>query len=206
MKEVFDFAKGKLSYENFAAAVDAKPEIWAFLQELVPKDIADENCDYRKKYGVSQNFVTNGYDIEETLTAFGFDDIGTKIDVCRLIPNLVEYNYPEIKVKRLDPFAKVAKTPLEKMKLDYLGGEEADAIVDAILENENLSDKEKKALLKEKFHIAPRKYPHWVQEPEWPCQGAEPMKFIEEKSEGDKFEYIFENVETGEKCTVVQLA
>ena len=56
MKEVFDFAKGKLSYENFAAAVDAKPERWAFLQGLVPKDIADENCDYRKKYGVTVDF------------------------------------------------------------------------------------------------------------------------------------------------------
>ena len=206
MKEVFDFAKGKMTYEKFVEVVEEKPEVWAFLQGLVPSDIADANCEYRKKYSISQSFEANGYDVEETLTAFGFDGLGTKIDVCRLVPNLVEFNYPEIKVKRLDPFGKVTKTPLEKMKLDYLGGEEADAIVDAIVENEALSEKEKKAALKEKFHLAQRKYPHWVQEPEWPCAGGTPMKFIAEKNDGDKFEYTFENVETGEQRTVVQYA
>lgn len=206
MKEVLDFAKGKIPYEKFVEVLEAKPEIWTFLQGLVPKDIADENSEYRKKYSISQSFEANGYNVEETLTAFGFDGLGTKIDVCKFVPDLVEYNYPDIKVKRLDPFGKVTKTPLEKMKLDYLGGEEADAIIDEIIENEALSDKEKKAALKEKFHLVPRKYPHWVQEPEWPCAGAEPMKFIAEKNYGDKFEYIFENVETGEKHTVVQFA
>lgn len=206
MKEVLDFAKGKIPYEKFVEVLEAKPEIWTFLQGLVPKDIADENSEYRKKYSISQSFEANGYNVEETLTAFGFDGLGTKIDVCKFVPDLVEYNYPDIKVKRLDPFGKVTKTPLEKMKLDYLGGEEADAIIDEIIENEALSDKEKKAALKEKFHLVPRKYPHWVQEPEWPCAGSEPMKFIAEKNYGDKFEYIFENVETGEKHTVVQFA
>ena len=206
MKEVLDFAKGKIPYEKFVEVLEAKPEIWAFLQGLVPDDIADANCEYRKKYSIPQSFECNGYDVEETLTAFGFDDLGTKITVCGFIPNLVEFNYPEIKVKRLDPFGKVTKTPLEKMKLDYLGGEEADAIIDEIIENEALSDKEKKAALKEKFHLVPRKYPHWVQEPEWPCAGAEPMKFIAENNDGDKFEYVFEDTETGEQRTVVQFA
>ncbi len=206
MKEVFDFAKGKMPYEKFVEALEAKPEIWAFLQGLVPADIADENCEYRKKYRISQSFEANGYDVEETLTAFGFDGLGTKIDVCRLIPQLVEYNYPEIKVKFLDPFGKVTKTPLEKMKLDYLGGEEVDAIIDEIIENEALSDKEKKTALKEKFCLAPRKYPHWVQDPEWPAAGGEPMKFIAQTNDGDKFEYIFEDTKTGEQRTVVQFA
>lgn len=206
MKEVLDFAKGKIPYEKFVEVLETKPDAWAFLQGLVPDDIADANCEYRKKYALDQNFETNGYNIEDALTVFSYDDLYTKIGICKEIPNLVEYNYPDIKVKRLDPFGKFTKTPLEKMKLDYLGGEEADAIIDEIIENEALSDKEKKAALKEKFHLVPRKYPHWVQEPEWPCAGAEPMKFIAEKNDGDKFEYIFENVETGEKHTVVQFA
>ena len=206
MKEVLDFAKGKMPYEKFVEVLEAKPEVWVFLQGLVPEDIADENSEYRKKYSISQSFEANGYNVEETLTAFGFDGLGTKISICKFIPDLVEFNYPEIKVKRLDPFGKVTKTPLEKMKLDYLGGEEADAFIDEIIENETLSDKEKKAALKEKFHLVPRKYPHWVQEPEWPCASGQPMKFIAEKSDGDKFEYIFENVATGEQRTVVQYA
>ena len=206
MKEVLDFAKGKMTYEKFVEVLETKPEAWDFLQGLVPDDIADANCEYRKKYALNQNFETNGYNIEDALTVFSYDDLYTKIGICKEIPNLVEFNYPEIKVKRLDPFGKVTKTPLEKMKLDYLGGEEADAIIDEIIENEALSDKEKKAALKEKFHLAPRKYPHWVQEPEWPCVGGKPMKFIAEKNDGDKFEYTFENVETGEQRTVVQFA
>ena len=89
MKEVFDFAKGKIPYEKFVEVLEAKPEIWTFLQGLVPKDIADENSEYRKKYRISQSFEANGYNVEETLTAFGFDGLGTKIDVCRFIPDLV---------------------------------------------------------------------------------------------------------------------
>ena len=35
MKEVFDFAKGKMTYEKFVEVLEEKPEVWAFLQGLV---------------------------------------------------------------------------------------------------------------------------------------------------------------------------
>ena len=53
--------------------------------------------------------------------------------------------------------------------------------------------------MKEVFDFAKGKMPYEK-------AGAEPMKFIAEKNDGDKFEYTFENVETGEQRTVVQYA
>ena len=37
MKEVLDFAKGKMPYEKFVEVLEEKPEVWAFLQGLVPR-------------------------------------------------------------------------------------------------------------------------------------------------------------------------
>ena len=92
MKEVLDFAKGKMTYEKFVEVLEEKPEAWAFLQGLVPGDIADANCEYRKKYALDRNFETNGYNIEDALTVFSYDDLYTKIGICKEIPNLVELN------------------------------------------------------------------------------------------------------------------
>ena len=36
MKEVFDFAQGKMRFKEFERCFHDKPEVWSFLQNLVP--------------------------------------------------------------------------------------------------------------------------------------------------------------------------
>ncbi len=203
MKEVFDFAEGKMNFKEFEECYQDNPEVWSFLQRIVPKDISDEKSEYRQKYKVDQSFETNGYNVEDTLTAFP-SGLYTEIQTRNLICDLVEYNYPEIKVKRTSFSDKEEKTPLEEINLSYIGGPEVDDIINEILENDSMKKSEKKKTLKEKFHIVPRKYPRWAQEPEWPASGGTPMRFVSQKETGDLYEYIFEDILTKEQRTVKQ--
>ena len=41
MKQVFDFVQGKLSYDEFEAEFTLHPEIWTWVQQLIPQDITD---------------------------------------------------------------------------------------------------------------------------------------------------------------------
>lgn len=203
MKEVFDFAQGKMRFKEFERCFHDKPEVWSFLQNLVPEDISDEKSEYRQKYRLDSSFETNGYNVEDTLTAFP-SDFYTEIITRNLICDLVEYNYPEIKVKRNNFFDKKEKTSLEEINLSYIGGPEVDDIVNGILENNSMKKNEKKKTLKEKFHVMSRKYPRWVQEPEWPASNGTPMRFICQKQTGDLYKYIFEDIITKEQRIVEQ--
>ena len=51
MKEVFDFVEGKMSFDEFEAELYLKPEIWKWLQALVPSDIENPECRFRKEHG-----------------------------------------------------------------------------------------------------------------------------------------------------------
>jgi len=94
---------------------------------------------------------------------------------------------------------------------ETFGGEEVEQVIsNIILEHPDSIGKSKrikmaKQRIKEVFHVD-KKYPRWIQEPEWPMGVSSPMRFISQSHEGDLFKYVFEDVDTGELRTIIQLA
>ncbi len=202
MQVVFDFVRGLIGDEEFEYIIYATPSIWDWVQELVPEDIESPDCEFRKCYGNMQGFETNNYNVKATVTSFGYKQFFARA----LISALVKYNYPEVIVK--EPITTTPDDILEKMNLSYIGGEKADRLLRQIL----LDNKaENRKVIKEKIKAAfgienARKYPHWVQEPEWPFHDNRPMRFVSETHDGELFLYYFIDDASDTKLTVEQYA
>ena len=75
---------------------------------------------------------------------------------------------------------------------------DADIIVNEILDSIptdvalSIRRREAKLALKKKFMID-RKKPSWVQEPEWPVVDGQPLRFVEQRHDGELFLYEFIN-------------
>lgn len=203
MKAVFDFVQGKLSYNEFEIEFILHPEIWDWIQALVPENIADADCPFRMQYGNMKGFETNLYSVKATIMAFGYDNIYGHSVAYDLISTLVRYRYPEI--VSCEPPQQGSDDILEQLKLDYIGGVEVDDIIrDTLRMHQKEGKSAIKKALKERFHITKRKHPEWVQEPEWPAMDGKPMAFVLQRNVGDQFVYEFADVDTKEIRCVTQ--
>lgn len=59
-------------------------------------------------------------------------------------------------------------------------------------------------MIRELFHVEKHNRPYWIQGPEWPMGQKTPMRYLRRKSHGEKVEYFFEDVDTGDIRVVVQ--
>ncbi|MDO4815856.1 MAG: hypothetical protein Q4A83_04535 [Bacillota bacterium] len=203
MKEIIDFVEGRLSYEEIEAELYINPELWDWVQALVPQDIEDPKSEFRKRYDCKYNekaFEANCFKVKPTVLSFGFNKV---VDPHTLFSVLVQNSYPEI--VPMKPPENSMYDEIERMKLDYISSEETEDYIRSILCT--CADKplrEKKRILKEAFFIKPAKYPRWAQESEWPMSNGCPMKFVSQKQDGDRVEYLFEDDTTGETKVVEQ--
>jgi len=99
---------------------------------------------------------------------------------------------------------------------EYIDGSEVDesGIIERIIDevSDDMPESKQKKLIREKikeaFHIEGRKFPCWIQSPEWPMSNGKPMKFIKtvKKHGGELREHHFVDVETGEERIVEDFA
>ncbi|MBP5294665.1 MAG: hypothetical protein J6Y95_02970, partial [Lachnospiraceae bacterium] len=64
--------------------------------------------------------------------------------------------------------------------------------------------KETRQQISQLFHTTDGKRPNWIQGPDWPMGKNSPMKYIERKRKGERVDYYFEDVDTGEKRLIIQ--
>lgn len=94
--------------------------------------------------------------------------------------------------------------------MDYVGGKEADIIVQDILDKlpsdlkKSERKREAKNELRKAFPITKRK-PLWGQEPEWPVSNGKPLKFISQTKDGEKVCYEFYDEVNDCKTIIEQL-
>ena len=196
MQEVFDYLRGKISNQEFESLCESKPEIWQWLQSLVPEDIRSPDCEFRKRYPVkAEKLEDNLYRVEYAAMVFGTD--------YSFIRDLVLFSFPETEC--CDPLKLFFQPdPLEKMGLEYIDGPEVEQYIQGILEAESASTwKVKKQRLREAFHLVPRKAPRWMQEPDWPAIDGRPMVFASQSHDGDRYTYIFTD-ENGQNERVIE--
>ena len=119
MKAVLNFVQGKLTYDEFETEFLSNPEIWDWIQNLVPDDIDDIRCDFRSHYANMQGFEANNYKVKSTVMSFGYDDIYGRTVAHSLISALVRYHDPDIICR--EPPKESIGSMLEKTGLDYIG-------------------------------------------------------------------------------------
>ena len=93
---------------------------------------------------------------------------------------------------------------------ERIGGVEVTETIENIIRElpENLSKSKRIALarsrIKDAFHIEGRKWPYWIQEPDWPANNGKPMKYVSTvRLNADQREHHFVDVDTGEERIVM---
>lgn len=199
MQRIIDFVSGKLTYSQFEALFTEDPSLWELAQSLLTQEIlTDDHHPFWTRSNRSR-LESNNYCVQYACLSFGYDAVG-KVVTHRLLGDLVRCHNPEVVLR--DPPEMSLDDLREKLGMDYLGGAEVDHLIDEILskKGEDISVSRfitaAKKELKDLFHLTPRKYPRWVQEPEWPMGENSPMMFCSQKQEGELVLYTFQDADT----------
>lgn len=205
MKEVFDFLDGTISMEEFVSLWKTNPAIADWLQSLIDqyrykydscKD--SENAMYRNaivhsKGGSIRAFLEpNMYEKKNGIRYYYHRD-----GFFKTILSVVEVVYPDC----------AATTLYEDQKALYdyaagetIGGPEVEMWLGKIFEETlALPTRGRKKIAKERVRAdfpCEKRYPVWVQEPEWPMGEKRPMKYLSRRRDGDLVQFTFEDLDT----------
>lgn len=206
---ILDFVRGKMTCDEFEAAYSLSPAIWTRIEDMLTPEIRNDPASPFWTRSNRSTLEANNFCVRSAALSFGFDSQFGRVLAHGLISDLVEFTYPGI--RRKDPPAHGPEDLLEKLGLDYLGGDETEALIRGILyqDRDFPNSRERNRVLKQElrqlFHITPRKVPHWAQSPEWPMGANSPMAFVGEKHTGELVQYTFRDADTGETRIIEQL-
>lgn len=217
-KIVIDFASGAISPDFFVDTCMKNSDIFKWIQSIVPdgktcyKDIRKSEPDGYIKF--SQEVIP--YDFRLVFEQFmheGHDKTGKYLNIHHEVCNLLSEAFPEEHFEFSDAIRKKFNFMLTACP-EYIGGPEIDTvgIIDDIYDKlpQALSQSKRCSLFKEQlktiFHVTDKKYPRWIQEPEWPMGKLSPMKFVKQQSrfKGEARLYTFQDVDTNEFKTIFQ--
>lgn len=207
MNRIIDFVSGKLTYEEFETLFTMDPSIWDIAQTLLTPEIMNDSTHPFWSKTNRIRLESNNYSIQYACLSFGYDSVG-KVITHRMLGELVSYQYPEVALHEPPEFSEADLR--ERLGMDYLGGVDVDDLINEILSKHcegmpvtkfiNTAKQELRTL----FHLVPRKYPRWVQEPEWPLGQKSPMLYVEQRRSGELVEFVFQDVDTKELRIVKQ--
>ena len=207
MQRIIDFVSGKLTYAEFEEIFTEDPYIWELAQSLLTEEITQNKDHTFWSRSNRSRLESNHYSVRYACLAFGYDAVG-RVVTHRMLSDLVSCQYPDIVLR--EPPELSAKDLREKLGMEYLAGTEVDSLIDEVLsrKQEDISAAKfinaAKQELRAAFHLVPRKYPRWIQEPEWPMGINSPMMYIEQRRCGELVEYVFQDVDTHEEKIIKQ--
>lgn len=207
MNRIIDFVSGKLTYAEFEVLFTADPSLWDIAQTLLTPEILNDNTHPFWSKSNRSRLESNHYSVQYACLSFGYDAVG-KVVTHRMLGELVSYHYPDV-VPR-DPPEFSGKDLRDKLGMAYLGGIEVDGIINEVLAKKQEDTAVAKFInaakqeLRTRFHLGPRKYPHWIQEPEWPMGKHSPMLYVTQRSNGELVEFIFQDIDTEEQRIIKQ--
>ena len=218
---LIDFAEGRVSVPDFLAYCESNPQVLDFLTEIaassfktvvVHKSVDEDGVPW---YTPEELPFDAKLCIEEEMKCGG--TLGKYLNIHHQFSRVLISAFPEENITMDDTLGEKFSFMLNACP-EYIGGPDVDFLLEDLMESlpENLSKTKKIKLYKERvkelFHIEPKKYPRWVQDPEWPLgEDGVPMKFIAQNRKKDGryeaclfTEFIFEDVKTGKQITVEQ--
>lgn len=206
MQRIIDFVSGKLTYSEFETLFTDDPTIWDIAQTLLTPEIMNDKDHAFWSKSTRSRLESNNYSVQYACLSFGYD-IVSRVITHKMLGELVSYQYPDIVLCEPPEFS--VNDLRDKLGMEYLGGAEVDSLIDEILSKRNgistgkfvnMAKQELRAL----FHLIPRKYPRWAQEPEWPMGEKTPMEFCSQTREGECIRFIFRDVDTKETKVIEQ--
>ena len=217
-KYVIDFVEGHIKAKDFISHCEKNSEVLDWMQSIVPAGkVCYKTTAYRDDNGyISVKKEVLPYDIkvvwEQYLAQPGESDLGKQLNIHYEISRLMMEVFPNDGIK-VDNTLHEQNTFLLSACPSYVGGDaEVEEFLFKVMSElpADLSKAKRIKLFKEKiktlFHIEDRKYPAWLQEPEWPFSNGKPMRFVSQASKhrGELYEYTFEDVDTKEQKIIEQ--
>ena len=212
---VLDFIEGRVKPEEFIETCEKSDEVFDWIQKVIPKQKTFYKL-YVRNGLLAQDIAP--YDIrcvwKQLLYEFGSrKDLGGYLNIHCEMTKIYKESFPNEMIQPDNSIRKKFNFFLVACP-SYIGNEtpEIEMLLDGLYKElpENLSETRKAKLFKQKvkslFHVEGRKYPHWLQGPEWPLSPTgKPMRFTGQKAiNADMNVYWFEDVDTKEKKKVIQ--
>lgn len=204
MEIVYDFLEGRVTYQTFIDKLYSDESIFNWLQSFVTDEMLMDQS-FRCQNSLERN---NGSVKDAIGQNLGMGTC-TMNAIYQFLYYFLAYALPDKKINRIDYYSKLSLLYLDVVGECYGGPEVEDLINDIIINlPEELSKTKKIKLAKEKMRelFPGKKRPFWIEGPEWPVNNGKPMIYISRKVDGDLFQYIFEDPETGERRIVEQYA
>lgn len=216
MQVVVDFVEGKMPFCDFLDAWRSQPEISDWLEGVLdlksplPEAWTELPLSYirlaiHKHHGGSFRSFTasEGYLIDgKPRHSRALEQMA----IFHAIASIVVVAYPNTKLtKYYDEEYQFCDAVLG----NAIGGAEVECTIEDMLKafpnsmSKATRKKTAKQAMNEVFHIESKR-PRWIQEPEWPMGEKSPMKFLSQKQDGDKVEFVFVDVDTNTERTVTQ--
>ena len=206
MEIVYDFLEGRCNYETFVKHLQSNDEIFNWLQSLYFEEML-----YDKSFKCENSLWRSNGSVKTCIGDFKKFHISIYVenDIYNFIYHYLTYALPERTIKKIDYYEKRAHLYTDAVN-DCFGGIEVDGLISAIIDSvpKNFSKKEKIKYVKVKLNalFPGNKRPFWIEFPEWPTFNGKPMVYIERKRNGDLFQYVFEDADSGKQRIVEQFA
>lgn len=215
---VKSFIEGIIPPHEFMATAESNPEIFDWLQSVVPDDKVFHKC------RVHVNDTGQNAHVIETVPYDVRLAISTLKELCRG-QTWCTYYYVHREIsdlwKTAFPHDDLAVNESIKdrffFELDavprYVGGKDIykygilDEIIDALPRDRSEADRKQMCceLVRKAFHLDETNHPLWRREAAWPLgMNQKPLKFLNQREKEGKHEYYFEDIESGEIKTVSQ--
>ena len=206
---LLSFLEGRLEAESFTAAFQSDDALKDAIRALIPEEAKEDQTHplwtrlsysaLRKNSFDYYKYLKNMCSLSGTISD-NFNLFGSLKNVCgSTIPNI---HFTKIYDDRFDLYLETVG--------DRFEGPEVEEIVEKIIEGAlSISPKaaRKKAareMIKETFHVTGTYRPRWIQGAEWPMGKNSPMAFQRQERKGERMEYFFRDVDTGEERVIGQ--
>ncbi len=206
---VIEFVEGSLAYNEFHSLVLNDDAFAQWIDENVP---ADWRCYTRATQANNYTVEELPYSIRHSLQENAWEEtegsVGYKVNLYSSMKLFLQKQFPDLVIKPDTAIYELNDLVLGTCPA-YIDGTEvwASGLIEKIaMECPDDWSKVKKAKhiktrIIEEFHVQDKKYPKWIQNPEWPFANGRPMKFVKTtvKYKNEWYQHHFVDVDTGEE-------
>ena len=214
---VIDYIEGRVTTRAFLDRLNSDMQLCQWLQSIVPQGKIGYYEVSVDADGVAKQ-ETGPYDVVRIIAGYWkwpWNKLSNELNTHYEITKLFQEAFPQERIRPDKSIEEKFNFMLDACPA-YIGGEEVigSGILEEIYEDTpvNLNKAHRVKYFKEKvknlFYIENNHYPHWLQEAEWPMSNGKPMKYLSSKKiyNGEGREYTFENPDTHDVRTVIQIS
>ena len=211
-QRIIDFVEGRLSFIEFHSLILTDDAFAEWIDQNAP---AGWKCYTRATQANNYTVEELPYSIRHALQENAWEEtegsIGYRLNLYSSMERFLLQKYPDLcihpdtTIYELDELVSSACPK-------YIDGSEvwSSGLIEQVV-NECSSDWSKakkiryiKSRIIDEFHVQDKKYPKWIQNPEWPFANGRPMKFVKTtvKHKNEWYQHHFVDLETGEERIV----